>query len=267
MKARVFALGLAAALCVLPLCAQGIPAGDDTWDSVGGGATSVTLTSADWRSLCGVTVADTSVQLKGYNIPGQGTADTVVTRLENAALSAIGSSATIKIQLKDLSLVSDGPNPCSPKTLRVTEDTAQAIGTMTITKTSSAGGTFTAKVPVNAIIEALDSSGNPTGGSTYVSGVLGDDSASPWSYAPPTTGVMTAATAAPWHPGVDPATKQPVRVCRRGNKTLPAWHCYWPPPKCKAVVKPVPTDLDAAVAPAPTEPCFIETQPTDTSRK
>jgi len=265
MKARVFALGFAAALCVLPVFAQDIPAGDDTWDSLGAGATEVTLSPEDWRNLCGASVsADTPVQLKGFNIAGQGTADTIVTRLDNASLPSVGSTASVRIQLKDLSLVSDGTNPCTSfgLSLRVSEFGTQAIDKMYITKTSSVGGTFVAKVPVKAIIESVDSSGNVQG-TVVVSGSLGDDSANPWSYAPATS-VATSAVNPPWHPGVDPVTKQPVRVCRRGNKILPARHCYWPPPKCKAVVKPAPAPTDAATQPVAVEPCYIDATPTNT---
>ncbi|RPH56029.1 hypothetical protein EHM82_04155 [bacterium] len=266
MKARFIAFALVAALFALPVLAQDIPIGDDVWDTVGGGATDVTLTSGQWRALCGVSVPDTAVQLKGFNLAGQGTGDTVVARLNHASLPADGDVADVNIQLKALSMVNDGSHPCSPLTLRVREDgSIQQIGTMTIVRTSSAGGTFSANVPVSAIIRAVDSSGNVVG-STPVNGVLGDDSASPWSYQPPTTG---APKVTPWYPGVDPITRKPVRVCRRGNKILPARHCYWPPPKCGVVVvaDPVPVDseTDAAVAqPVTAEPCSVEAEPVGT---
>ncbi|HEX7183627.1 MAG TPA: hypothetical protein VF756_17460 [Thermoanaerobaculia bacterium] len=261
MRSRSFVLGAAALLCALPLLAQDIPAGDDVWDSLGGGATETVLTSADWAALCGATVPDTAVQLKGFNIAGYGTGDTVVSRLDNASF-ANGNTTRVRIRLKELSFVSDGSHPCSPLTIRVTEDSTQSIGTMTITRTSSAGGTFSASVPVNAIVESVDGNGN-VHGSTYVSGSLDDESASPWSYSGPTTGEPTtqAAATSPWHPGVDPVTKKPVRICRRGNKILPARHCYWPPPKCTAVAKdPVPVGAASANAVA-AEPCTVEVQP------
>lgn len=231
MKTRAFALGLATVLCALPLLAQNIPAGDDVWASVGGGATEVTLSPGQWSTLCGATVsANTAVQLKGFNIPGQGEGDTIVRRLETALLPSIGSSDEVPIQLQNLSMISDGSHPCSPKTLRVTHDGTQRVGSMTITKTSSAGGTFLAEVPVSAVIETTDGTGNPV----YVDGSLGDESASPWSYAAPTSGFTAATTAAaPWHPSVDPVTKKAVRTCRRGNKILPARHCYQPRPPCQ----------------------------------
>lgn len=231
MKNRVFALSLVAVLVALPLLATSppdIPAGNDVWDTPAGGGTNTVLTSADWLALCGVSVGDTAVQFKGFNISGFGTGDAVVQRLSNASLPTVGSSATVNIQLFDLSLVNDGPHPCSPNTLRVRKFGTQAIGTMSITRTSTAGGSFSATVPVTAKVEAVNSSGTVIG-STIVNGSLIDPSGSPWSYAPPTAG---APQPGPWYPGVNPATGQPVRVCRYGNKTMPAQHCYWPAPKC-----------------------------------
>jgi hypothetical protein len=285
MKARVFALGLAAVLCTLPLLAASppdIPAGNDVWDTPNGGGTNTVLTSADWFALCGVSVPDTAVQFKGFNLAGQGTGDTVVTRLSNASLPTNGSTATVNIQLYDLSFVSDGSHPCSPNTLRVRKFGTQAIGTMTITRTSTIGGTFSASVPVTAKIEAVNSSGTVVG-STLVNGTLNDTSSSPWSYAPPSSG---APQAGPWYPGIDPVTKAPVRVCRIGNKTMPAQHCYRPAPKCGTItgtgtgtVNPTSTATaiddhsgDVEVTPAEpvvvaAEPCYIQATPIDDTVK
>jgi len=257
---------LIAVLCSLPMIAQDIPKGPDVWDSLGGGSTDVTLSGNDWKLLCGVTVGDTAVQLKGFNIAGLGTGDTQVDRLQDASLPSIGSSATVDIQLTALSLVNDGTHPCSPLTLRVKPDPSvtQGLGTMTITKTSAAGGTFSATVLVDALIEAVDSSGTVKG-LTTVTGTLGDTSPSPWSYAAPTS----AAAASPWYPGVDPATKKPVRVCRIGKKILPARHCYQPRPKCKSI-RPVPVDTAAHGGTADAviiavEPCSIDADPAPTT--
>src|SRR3954453_13024916 len=143
MKARtLFLVALSAVLlAALPGWAPDIPAGDDPWNSIGSGSTTVTLSAADWKALCGVTVGDTTGSLVGQNIPVLGTADTVVTRLEAASLGA-GNTANVKIQLKQLSLVSDASHPCSPLTIRVTQDVSQSTGLITITRTSSAGGPF-----------------------------------------------------------------------------------------------------------------------------
>jgi hypothetical protein len=283
MKARTLLMGAlsVALLGALPGWAQDIPAGDDAWDSLGGGASEVTLSSADWKALCGAGVPDTVVQLVGYNIPGQGTADTVVTRLNNAVFGT-GNTATVRIQLKTLSFVNDGSHPCSPLTIRVTQDTTQSTGTMTITRTSSAGGTFTALVPVNAVIQAIDSAGSVRG-TTYVSGTLGDDGTSPWTYgtsgataaqagirahkAFSTGGGGTTATTAPWKPGIDPVTKQPARICRIGNKTLPARHCYQPPPPCPVVKNPTPVGDVSSTKAVAVETCYTTATTTTAARQ
>ena len=239
MKTRGLVLGFAALLCAFPLLAQSIPAGDDPWDSLGGGASDLTLSSADWAALCGARVPDTAVQLKGFNLPGQGTADVVVTREGDADL-AVGESVLVPVRLKDLSFVNDGAHPCSPLTIRITEASSQQSGTMTITRDSAGGGTFTAEVSVSAVVQAVNGAGTVVG-STAVNGVLGDESPSPWSYQPP----MGSSQLGAWYPGVDPTTRQPVRVCRRGNKILPARHCYQRPPRCPKP-QPLPVGTNAA---------------------
>lgn len=238
MKARFSLLAMAALLAV-PAFAQDIPAGPDVWDTQGAGSTTVTLSGADWGALCGASSGNATVSLKGFNLPGQGTGDTIVNRLDYADLTS-SSTANVNIQLAALSMVSDGSHPCSPATLRVVASppSSQRIGGMTITRTSSAGGTFTAVVPIDADITAVDSAGNPVGRTVHIAGDLGDTSGSPWAY--PTTTAAAAPIA--WNPGVDPVTKQKVKVCRRGNKILPAIHCYQPPPKCKVVIQPGPVE-------------------------
>jgi hypothetical protein len=233
-KLHILVLALAALLAVGPVVAQNIPAGDDKWDTVGSGSTTVTLSPADWAALCGASVGtNTSVSLKGFNLAGQGTADTIVTR-QVALNFAGGATQTSPILLKNLSMVSDGTNPCSPNTLRVTASPTQPVGgTMTVTRTGATGGTFSATVLVSADIVAVNSSGVPVGATITVNGSLSDVSTSPWSYTPPTGGP----TGSPWYPSVDPATHATVKTCRRGNKTLPAIHCYQYPPRCgKAAV-------------------------------
>lgn len=262
MKARFFLIAFAALLAV-PATAQNIPAGPDVWDTLGAGSTTVTLSGADWANLCGASSGDFTVSLKGFNLAGYGTGDTVINRLDDADLTS-SSTATVDIQLAALSMVSDGSHPCSPATLRVTSTNAQRITQMTITRTSSEGGTFSASVAVDVAVKAVDSAGNPVGLTIFLKGNLNDTAASPWSYAP---AINAVAATDPWHPGVDPITKKKVKVCRRGNKILPAWHCYQPRPKCKVVIQPAPLDATKAeitpieIEPIAIEPCFIEAQP------
>lgn len=263
MRSPVMKSVLVAMLLALPLAAQNIPAGDDVWDTVGGGATNTMLLSEDWADLCGVTVGNQTVQFKGYNISGYGTGDTVVTRKELADLTS-SSQDTIAIELKELSFVSQGTHPCSPATLWVREYGTQTEGSMTITRTSSAGGTFTASVPVSIIIEAKN--GSTVIGSVVADGIFNDTSASPWSYQPPTGGTSGKA----WYPSVDPVTHQPAGTCRFGTETAPSTHCYQPPPKCptKSVLpagsasigiggEDEDDDAEPAPAPVPAEPCSV----------
>ena len=172
MKARIFVLLVVAAICALPIVAQNIPAGDDLWSTVGSGSSYVTLTDADWAAICGVHPGNVTVNLKSQPLSGMGNGDTVVTRLDAASLPSIGSSSTVRIQLKSLSMVNDGSHPCSPYTVTVTPSGTQSINNMTITRTGSGGGTFVAVVPVKVAITAYN--GTTVVGSTVVSGSLGD---------------------------------------------------------------------------------------------
>ncbi|HSS52056.1 MAG TPA: hypothetical protein VLX28_24200 [Thermoanaerobaculia bacterium] len=222
MKARIFILCLVTAMCALPIVAQNIPAGDDLWSSVGGGSSYTTLTDADWFALCGVHPGNVTVNLKGQALSGMGNGDTIVTRLDAASLPTVPSSATVRIQLKSLSMVSDGSHPCSPYTLTVGPSGTQSIDYMTITRSSSGGGTFVAVVPVKVVITAYN--GGTVVGSTVVSGNLGDTTTTtPWSYSPPTGGAIQSS---PWYPAVDPSTGQNVTGCRFGNESAPSEHCY-----------------------------------------
>jgi hypothetical protein len=223
MKIRMFVLVcIAAALCALPSMAQNIPAGDDLWSTVGSGSSYVTLLDADWFAICGVHPGDTTVNLKGQALSGMGNGDTIVTRLDAASLPSVGSHATVRIQLKSLSMVNDGSHPCSPYTLTVVPSGTQSIDNMTITRTSSGGGTFVAVVPVKVAITAYN--GSTVVGSTVVSGNLGDTTTTtPWSYSPPSGGAIQTS---PWYPAVDPSTGQAVTGCRFGRESAPSSHCY-----------------------------------------
>ncbi|HET9229466.1 MAG TPA: hypothetical protein VFR31_22490 [Thermoanaerobaculia bacterium] len=268
MRSPSVKLVLVAILLAVPVAAQNIPAGDDIWDTVGGGATNTMLLSADWFALCGVTVPDTTVQFKGYNINGYGTGDTVITRTAVADFSS-SSTVTVPIQLKELSFVSVGTHPCSPATLWVHEEGTQQPGSMTITRTGPAGGTYSATVEVSGEIEAKN--GSTVIGSVPFDGTFNDPSSSPWSYTPPTGGT----SGKPWYPSVDPATGQPAGTCRFGTETAPSSHCYQYPPKCKSRIAAGSTSIGVggddsaepapAPAPLPAEPCAIAVDTTDTA--
>ena len=257
MRSRAAALGLAVLLCAVPLLAQDyfIAQGDDVWNTPGGGGTRTVLLASQWKSLCGVTVPDTSVTFKGYNIGGYGTGDTVITRLQDADVSGLNNPVTVAIRLKELSFVNSGSHPCSPLTLWVTESSSQEDGEMTITRTSSAGGTFSASVPVSVVIQAKNSSGLVVG-STRGNGSFDDSSSSPWSFAPPTGG----ASGNEWYPSVDPVTHAAQGTCRFGNETAPSTHCYEPPPTCGGIITASSTKGIRSNAIA-VEPCYVEAEP------
>lgn len=260
MRVRSVALGLAVLLCAVPLLAQDnfIEDGDDVWNTPGGGGTRTVILSAQWNSLCGVTAPDTSVTFKGHNIPGQGTGDTVVTRLDDADVSQLNVPVSVDIQLKKLSFRSTSTHPCSPLTLWVSENGTQSVGSMTITRTSADGGTFSASVPVSVQIQAKNGSGGVVG-SVRASGSFNDSSSSPWSFAPPSGG----SGGNQWYPSVNPVTHQPEGTCRFGNETAPSTHCYEPATTCPGPVVIGNNSMKGvgAKAIAQPEPCSIEAEP------
>src|SRR5262249_5945690 len=161
----------------------------------------------------GVHPGDTSVSFKGQALAGMGNGDTIVTRIDAASLPSVGSSATVHIKLKSLSLVNDGTHPCSPYTLTAVPTGTHTVDNMTITRTSWNGGPFVGVGPVQALITAK--TGSTVVGTTVVSGSLGDTTTTtPWSYQPPVGGAIQPA---PWYPAVDPNTQQPVTGCRAGK--------------------------------------------------
>ena len=83
-----------------------------------------------------------------------GNTDTIIQRMASATLPAIGSTATVPIELIQLSLVSVQPIVVSPALyewdLNVGFEPA-GPGTMQMTRTSANGGTFTATLPVRPV--------------------------------------------------------------------------------------------------------------------
>src|SRR4029077_15990686 len=97
----------------------------------------------------------------------------------------------------------------------------QSIDNMTITRTSSGGGTFVAVVPVKVAITAYN--GSTVGGSRVVSGTRGDTTTpTRWSSSPPSGGAIQTS---PWYPAVDPSTGQAATGCRFARESAPARHC------------------------------------------
>ncbi len=238
-----FALTLGA-----PAFAQNLPAGDDVWNTSGGGATYATIASAEWVQLCGVSAPSQTINMPGKNIPGYGTGDTIIARLQPAVFGSNGV-AVVDIQLKKIGFISQGTTPCSPNLIRMIEDddATQNITKMTITREDSLGGTFTATVDVTAVYEVVDSAGNvvPGTGSVPVSADMVEvGGPSPWSYRPP-AGALNPGAA--WHPGVSKTTLQPVQIRRSCLSIILNEHAYKPATTCKVIVQ---TDEE----PLPQEP-------------
>lgn len=230
---------LSTLLLAVPATAQNIGGGDDIWNTSGNGATYTTINSSEWLLLCGVNAPSQTINMTGKNIPGLGTGDTVIARLGAADFSS-GSTATVPIQLKRINFVSQGATPCSPNTLRMRERVPQAqqpVSTMTIVREDSLGGTFSAEIKVDAVYEAVNSSGVVVGSPVAVYATLTETSGpSPWSYQPPSGALNPSA---PWNPGVS-KTLQPVQIRRSCIDIILNEHAYKPATTCGRV--PVPVD-------------------------
>lgn len=246
MRVRAAALGLAVLLCAVPLLAQDyfIEAGDDVWNTPGGGGTHMVILGSQFATLCGaVNAPDTSVTFKGYNIPGLGTGDTVVTREDDADVSVLDDPVEVSVLLKKLSFRSTSTHPCSPNTIWMSESGTQTPGTMTITRTSGNGGTFGGTVNVSVAMVAKNSSGQVVGGTANARGSLNDSGSGTWAV------------------GSGGAAWLPAGTCRFGNETAPSTHCYEPATTCPVVIGVGSTKGVRSKAVAQPEPCSIEAQP------
>lgn len=246
---------LAFALCLAnPGFAQNVPAGDDVWNTSGGGATYATIDTPQWVELCGESAPSQTINMTGKNIPGYGTGDTVITRLAAADFSQ-GSTVTVPIRLKKIGFISQGTTPCSPNLIRMRENGTQNDTQMTITREDSLGGTFSAVVDVTAVYEVVDSAGNvaPGTGSVPVNAEMREvGGPAPWSYRPPSGSLNPNA---PWHPGVSKTTLQPVQIRRSCLDIILNEHAYVPAKTCKVIVGPAdPVPHDDEPVPTDTEP-------------
>lgn len=212
-----------------------IPAGLDAWNTPAGGSTYLTLTSADWQALCGVSGASQQITLQGSDIQGYGDADTLVRRLDDAEFAG-GDTATVDIVVEAISFVSESAQstPCGTLSFSLALDGSveQRTSQMTIERESSAGGTFHADILVDAVITATGGGGGSVGSLPYSGDLLDPQGGTPWAYAAPAGALNPNA---PWHPGVT-TSGQPV-VTSRSYQDILAAHAYKPPkPKCKRVI-------------------------------
>lgn len=220
------------ALLALPATAQPqhtssltFSAGPDIWNTASG--TQITLTEADFAALCGLTVGTTSqyIPLKGGELPGLNSGDTVVKRLDHAVFTSSGT-ATVRIRTTALALVSDGyvTTPCGPLAFKVGLDPSvtQREGTMTIVRQSNNGGVFHADVLIDGLIDAYDTAGGLVGSLPFSATLKNPNGGTPWSINPP---VGSSVSQPDFYPGVNPVDRLPVPN-RRWHEEMIARHDY-----------------------------------------
>ena len=126
---------------------------------------------------------------------GPGVADTIVTRLRDADLPAVGSSDLVPIQMRLLELRSVAPAFVGVSFFDVfvhLDPTMRSLGSMTISHdfpyngTPAAEGTFTSSLTVNFVADFVPTLGNPNPGmSASGSLALTTPGPLPWSHEPP----------------------------------------------------------------------------------
>lgn len=116
-------------------------------------------------------------------IPGTNV-DTIVQRLQGIDPFPVGSSGTISIILRELSLQSVLPVNINGTLFNVfaTASPNQDVGSMTVFHSTPDGGTFTSILPVNAILTFTQVGGGISFTSTFSTTLIGGCS---WSHTPP----------------------------------------------------------------------------------
>lgn len=184
---RRFAFALALLmLAALPGAAQTIPAGPDRWVTPANGQTYFVFPPGDLESLCGKPASGALYQVYFVGNPIAGNDwDTAVTRLDNATFTSTGVAST-RIQVTALRFKGLNPvtSPCGVLTFTAELNGAQPVSTMTLTKTSASGGTFTANIPVNVVVRAFNSTGTQIGSLFYSRTLPNPTTGAPWSFGP-----------------------------------------------------------------------------------
>lgn len=269
------ALSAAALLIFLaaPALALDIPAGDDPWNTPGGGQTTFTMPGADLDTICGIGGnVNTQITLKGQNLSGQGTGDIVVHRGANIDFDerATGSQTVkgIPLTVTDLHFVSASSisSTCGALNFDVTLDNGgpQPVTLMDVTLDADhLGGSFDADIALNVVYQAKSGGVNVGPPMPYSGTLLNPAGGTPWGYTPPSNPFNPAA---PWFPGVTKAGDR-VNVLRLySDPEFQAKHLYnypKPPPQ------PCPTtdttsDGTKATTVIIAEPCPQPTEPTST---
>lgn len=246
-------------LAAFPAMAQDIPAGEDPWNTPGGGRTYFTIPAADLDSLCGPGNTDQRVDLVGVALDGLGNADTIVERLDNAILRRDGDTATVRARFKAAHFKSETsvPSTCGDLDFEVQllgQTGTQPETALTISRDSASGGTFIGDLVGHFVFQAsLASTGDFVGSLSYLDMQLTSDTPTPWSYNPPPDPLDPDAA---WFPGVQNGSR--VVLCR--GKLVPAFHCYTlPKPTCTSTST---SDADGGLT---KEPCKIDEEPVPTA--
>jgi hypothetical protein len=223
------ALAALLALAATPVLAQNIPAGVDVWNTPGGGETYTTIMGADLDTVCGQGGnVDTTLVLKGVNLPDYGNGDIAIVRESEADLS--GGVAVINIHVEDVHFVSVNPVAATCGSLDVDvrpATSAQPATEMTIIREDDLGGVFHADIEIDLAFTFTDANGDELGSLPVFARLLDPQGGTPWAYNPPSNPLDPNA---PWFPGVT-KTGEAVQVNRIYDPSLgiPASHAYKPP--------------------------------------
>ncbi len=144
-RLAILALALAVVPLAAPLHAETLPATNDGWTTPGGGQTIVDLSGFPVASILGSGPVSNTVSMKGKPLDSTnlGSIDTL---LERGAVTLTSGTGTGTLQVVALSLTSE-----SNVTLHdgrvyrldlVRSPTLGAVGSITVTRTNSDGGTF-----------------------------------------------------------------------------------------------------------------------------
>jgi len=221
------ALAAILTLAATPVLAQTIPAGVDVWNTPGGGETYTTLLGADLDTVCGRGGnPDTTVVLRGVNLPDYGNGDIAIRREQDADLS--GGAATVPIHVEDVHFVSVNPvdTTCGALDVDVTPADSQPSTEMTIIREDDLGGVFHADIEIDLVFTFTNSDGDELGSLPVFARLLDPANGTPWAYNPPSNPLDPDA---PWFPGVTKAGEQ-VQINRIYDPSLgiPASHAYKP---------------------------------------
>jgi hypothetical protein len=141
----ILALALAVVPLAAPLAAETIPATNDGWTTPGGGQTIVDLSGFPVASILGSAPVSSTVSMKGKPL-NSGSLGSIDTLLERGAVTLTGGTGTGTLQVVALSLTSESNVALADGRVYhldlVRSPTPAPVGSITVTRTNSDGGTF-----------------------------------------------------------------------------------------------------------------------------